>query len=149
MLVANRSFAKSITAGKQYEFVRNYKDNIVIIDDNGFEVGYKKEFFEPIQKQTAMQLHIEWLKATIEIAEEQTPILVNALKLCMNDAIKRMEVEKEQIIKSYNKGREAGVGDYIDIEWGRNATELTAEQYYNETFGKKVINCNKNEWKNA
>lgn len=49
-------------------------------------------------KQTAMQEHIEWLKATIEIAEEQCPILVNTLKLCLNDATQRLEMEKEQII---------------------------------------------------
>ena len=47
-------------------------------------------------KQTAMQEHIEWLKATIEIAEEQCPILVNTLKLCLNDATQSLEMEKEQ-----------------------------------------------------
>lgn len=47
-------------------------------------------------KQTAMQEHIEWLKATIEIAEEQSPILVNALKLCLIDATQRLAMEKDQ-----------------------------------------------------
>ena len=68
-------------------------------------------------KQTAMQEHIEWLKATIEIAEEQYPILVNTLKLCLNDATQRLEMEKEQII------------DARDALFNG-----TPEQYYNETF---------------
>jgi len=44
------------------------------------------------------------------------------------------QMEKQQIEDAYNEGRKAGIGDYVDIEWGRNVTELTAEQYYNETF---------------
>jgi hypothetical protein len=47
---------------------------------------------------------------------------------------KLLEIEKQYLIETYNKGRSAGVGDYVDIEWGRDVTELTAEQYYNETF---------------
>ena len=44
------------------------------------------------------------------------------------------EMFKKQIIDTYNKGHESGIGDYIDNEWGSDMTELTAEQYYNETF---------------
>lgn len=144
MLVANRSFAKSITAGKQYEFVRNYKDNIVIIDDNGFEVGYKKEFFEPIKKQTALEEIQERIKFEMQIiqmdmnngVEYSMSVIKNQFKKLLEYSESIKDIEKEHIIQSYNKGREAGVGDYIDIEWGRNGTELTAEQYYNDTFGK-------------
>lgn len=75
-------------------------------------------------KQTAMQEHIEWLKATIEIAEEQSPILVNALKLCLNDATQRLAMEKEQIIDAYQKGFTRELGN-------RNED---AEQYYEQTF---------------
>jgi hypothetical protein len=73
-------------------------------------------------KQTAMQEHIEWLKATIEIAEEQSPILVNALKLCLNDATQRLEMEKEQIMNAYriNPNNE---------NWSNSGID-----YYNETF---------------
>ena len=76
-----------------------------------------KEIFENVvipqikranMKQTAMQEHIEWLKATIEMAEEQSPILVNALKLCLNDATQRLEMEKEQIKDAYIIGRRGG-----------------------------------------
>ena len=74
-------------------------------------------------KQTAMQEHIEWLKATIEIAEEQYPILVNTLKLCLNDAIQRLEMEKEQIIDAYYQGDADSDNIHVD-----------AQQYYNETF---------------
>ena len=75
-------------------------------------------------KQTAMQEHIEWLKATIEIAEEQSPILVNALKLCLNDATQRLEMEKEQIIEANNRGWKVARENIFE----------PAEQYYNETF---------------
>jgi hypothetical protein len=43
---------------------------------------------------------------------------------------------KKEIIKAYNEGYSAGIGDQIDNEWGRESTELTAEQYYNETYSK-------------
>jgi hypothetical protein len=44
------------------------------------------------------------------------------------------EMEKQQIIETYNKGRSAGIHDYIDTEWGNDPTELTAGQYYEQTF---------------
>jgi len=44
------------------------------------------------------------------------------------------EMEKKQIEDAYNEGRAEGVGYYIDTEWGRDVTELTAEEYYKETF---------------
>ena len=82
-------------------------------------------------KQTAMQEHIEWLKATIEIAEEQSPILVNALKLCLNDATQRLEMEKEQIKDAWNDGYDKGTRDRIE----KISNPVgNAEQYYNETF---------------
>ena len=75
-------------------------------------------------KQTAMQEHIEWLKVTIEIAEEQYPILVNTLKLCLNDATQRLAMEKEHMHKcaSFWRGKENEIEKPI------------FEQYYNETF---------------
>jgi len=48
------------------------------------------------------------------------------------------EMFKQQIIDTYNKGHEAGIGDYIDSEWGSDMTELTSEQYYNETFKQQI-----------
>ena len=82
-------------------------------------------------KQTAMQEHIEWLKATIEIAEEQSPILVNALKLCLNDATQRLEMEKEQIKDAWDDGYDKGTRDRIE----KISNPVgNAEQYYNETF---------------
>ena len=71
-----------------------------------------------------MQEHIEWLKSTIEIAEEQSPILVNALKLCLNDATQRLEMERKQIIWAHGI-QTKGVNDHKCV---------TGEQYYNETF---------------
>jgi hypothetical protein len=75
-----------------------------------------------MKKQTA----VEWLV-------EQ---LANNGIIHSSDIHKAKEMEKEQIIESYNEGRSAGVGDYIDTEWGNDTIELTAEQYYNETFCK-------------
>lgn len=73
-----------------------------------------------------MQEHIEWLKATIEIAEEQAPILVSSLKLCLGDATQKLELEKQQII-------EAHVGGFYSPPFGKSR-KAEAEQYYNETF---------------
>ncbi len=75
-------------------------------------------------KQTAMQQHIEWLESTIEIAQEQTPILVNVLKLCLNDATQRLAMEKEQIIRARQDGLDNG---FSNGSWDSNL-------YYNETF---------------
>jgi hypothetical protein len=46
----------------------------------------------------------------------------------------KLEMEKQQIIETYNEGRSAGIHDYIDTEWGNDPTELTAGQYYEQTF---------------
>jgi len=73
-------------------------------------------------KQTAMQEHIEWLKATIEIAQEQTPILVNVLKLCLNDATQRLAMEKEQIEEALLTGL---------VHWN---VDKPISEYYNETY---------------
>lgn len=48
-------------------------------------------------------------------------------------------MEKEQIMDAYDDGIKAGYGDYIDVQWGRDGKELTAEQYYNETYNKTAI----------
>jgi len=84
-------------------------------------------------KQTAMQQHIEWLKSTIEIAEEQSPILVNALKLCLNDATQRLEMEKEQIIHAWREGDN-------DSMYEPRELDQQAEQYYNKQYGMRVVN---------
>ena len=76
--------------------------------------------------KTAMQEHIEWLKATIEIAEEQAPILISSLKLCLGDATQKLELEKQQIMKAVYDS----MGTNIDSNMGR------AEQYYNENYKK-------------
>lgn len=71
-------------------------------------------------KQTAMQEHIEWLKATLDLCKENAPTLVNCISLCISDAESRLEMEKEIICTAYLEG--------IDDEY------TTSEQYYNETF---------------
>jgi hypothetical protein len=58
-----------------------------------------------MNKKTAMQQHIEWLEATIEIAEQQAPVLVNALNLCLNDAKQKLQMEKEQEQRAYKRGQ--------------------------------------------
>jgi hypothetical protein len=75
-------------------------------------------------KQTAMQEHIEWLKATLEICKEHAPTLVNCISLCISDAESRLEMEKEQILDAANKLLYRGTGP----------GDTAAEQYYNETF---------------
>jgi hypothetical protein len=64
--------------------------------------GYKRNRMD--MKQTAMQEHIEWLKATLEICKEHAPTLVNCISLCISDAESRLEMEKEQIINAYEEG---------------------------------------------
>jgi hypothetical protein len=48
--------------------------------------------------ETAMQQHIEWLKATLDLCKENAPTLVNCISLCISDAESRLEMEKNQII---------------------------------------------------
>jgi hypothetical protein len=75
--------------------------------------------------KTAMQEHIEWLKATLDICKEHAPSLVNCLELCINDAESKLEMEKQQIIESFKHGKLPTLFN-----------NLSAEQYYNETYGK-------------
>jgi chorismate-pyruvate lyase len=70
--------------------------------------------------KTAMQDHIEWLKATLEICKENASSLINCLELCLKDAESKLEMEKQQIMKARQ-----------DIFHTGN---LTNEEYYNETF---------------
>lgn len=46
MKTARKSFSNSLTAGKQYPVVRESNGNTIIIDDEGFEVGYSDSYFE-------------------------------------------------------------------------------------------------------
>ena len=85
--------------------------------------------------KTAMQEHIEWLKATIEIAEEQAPILVSSLKLCLGDAIQKLELEKQQIIDCFMdvSTQLLTITGELSEKQSKRLKEA-AEQYYNETF---------------
>jgi hypothetical protein len=65
--------------------------------------------------KTAMQEHIEWLKATLEICKENASSLVNCLELCLKDAESKLEMEKEQLflasnisaVEAYRAGQES------------------------------------------
>jgi Tfp pilus assembly protein PilO len=141
-VTATKDFAKSITKGKQYEVITEKQLTFVVVDDEGFNLGLSKEYFEVNKQQTAVeeiQQKIEFEINNIQMdmcngVEYSMNVIKNRFKNLLKYLESIKEMEKQQIIETYNKGREAGVGDYIDIEWGRNATELTAEQYYNKTF---------------
>jgi hypothetical protein len=77
--------------------------------------------------KTAMQEHIEWLKATLDICKEHAPSLVNCLELCINDAESKLEMEKEQMID---------FAENYEMWESENYPRKTFEQYYNETYGK-------------
>lgn len=77
--------------------------------------------------KTAMQEHIEWLKATLDICKEHAPSLVNCLELCINDAESKLEMEKEQMID---------FAENYEMWESENYPRKTFEQYYNEIYGK-------------
>jgi hypothetical protein len=102
-----------------------------------------------MKKQTAVQIAIEKIDEQIEIAQvcrieaskvkdatsmERHHGMKIALVFMRQELVNLLEMEKQQIIDAFNEGRSAGVGDYIDTKWGNDTIELTAEQYYNETF---------------
>jgi hypothetical protein len=74
--------------------------------------------------ETAMQQHIEWLKATLDLCKENAPTLVNCISLCISDAESRLEMEKQQIIEAMD--RMGNTDFYCEYE--------SPEHYYNETF---------------
>jgi hypothetical protein len=74
--------------------------------------------------ETAMQQHIEWLKATLDLCKENAPTLVNCISLCISDAESRLEMEKEQIIEAMD--RMGNTDFYCEYE--------SPEHYYNATF---------------
>lgn len=82
-------------------------------------------------KQTAMQEHIEWLKATLEICKENALSLVNCLELCLKDAESKLEIEKQQIIVAHGSKLKNSKGATNYEYW------YTGEMYYNETFKLK------------
>jgi|688.fasta_scaffold1401093_2 hypothetical protein len=82
--------------------------------------------------ETAMQQHIEWLKATLDLCKENAPTLVNCISLCISDAESRLEMEKEQIIDAYKAAEDKY--EFFEYEHRYGREYLTAEPYYNETF---------------
>ena len=56
MKTARKSFSKSLTAGNQYPVVRETNGNTIIIDDEGFEVGYSDSYFEATKESINPQL---------------------------------------------------------------------------------------------
>lgn len=56
MKTALKSFSKSLTAGKEYPVVRETNGNTIIIDDEGFEVGYSDSYFEATNDSINPQL---------------------------------------------------------------------------------------------
>ena len=73
-------------------------------------------------KRTAMQQHIEWLKDTLEIAEENKLIIANILRLCLKDAEQKLSIDKDQMIEF--------AIDYVH-------QDCSAETLYNKTFNKE------------
>jgi hypothetical protein len=82
--------------------------------------------------ETAMQQHIEWLKATLDLCKENAPTLVNCISLCISDAESRLEMEKEQIIKHSIELAKILISNPIEVS-GKTPQELI-NKYYNETF---------------
>jgi hypothetical protein len=85
-------------------------------------------------KQTAMQQHIEWLKSTIKIAEEQTPVLVNILKLCLNDAEQKLSIEKEQKISLVERLMEYTKESHSILGHDEREASEFVDIFYKETF---------------
>ena len=44
-VIANKSFGSLLTKGSSYELVRIIGDNYVVLDNDGIEVGFDKEWF--------------------------------------------------------------------------------------------------------
>jgi hypothetical protein len=74
--------------------------------------------------KTAMQQHIEWLKATLDICKENAPTLVNCINLCLSDAESRLEMEKQQIENAYLQG-------FAECD---THGIMSLDKYFNETF---------------
>ena len=57
---ANKSFSKIITKGKEYNVIREFLVNYIVIDDTGVEVAFHKDYFDLINefnpKQFAMSI---------------------------------------------------------------------------------------------
>jgi hypothetical protein len=66
--------------------------------------------------KTAMQQHLEWLKARIVVTEQMEQEL--------------LELEKEQIVNAYWQGTKDWSIDYFST----STLNKVSEKYYNETF---------------
>ena len=88
-------------------------------------------------KQTAMQQHIEWLKATLEICKEHAPTLVNCISLCISDAKSRLKVEADQRQEDTNHGYSQG---YDDGAGGKEPMrpEMFESQSYQQKMRDKI-----------
>lgn len=93
--------------------------------------GAIKEPSNNYQMKTAMQELIDDLR---EFRDEQTsPLVISRMNKVLLKASSMLEKEKEIIIDAYKQGVVDEYGDSIDL-----TTITEAEEYYNETFNKKI-----------
>jgi hypothetical protein len=77
-------------------------------------------------KKTAVEYLIKHLKETYHLTEET-----------LYEFQKAKEMEKQQIIDAWQHGFDWGMMEQSLAEQGHESTLIDAEQYYNETYGKK------------
>lgn len=47
-MIAKNNFSKSLTKGKDYEILEERESEFVVLDDEGFRVGFSKAYFDQL-----------------------------------------------------------------------------------------------------
>lgn len=81
--------------------------------------------------KTAMQELIDDLRGFRD--KQTSPLVISRMNKVLLKASSMLEKEKEIIIDAYKQGVVDEYGDSIDL-----TTITEAEEYYNETFNKKI-----------
>lgn len=90
-----------------------------------------------MKEKTAIQLHIEGMeKARMDSGAFNNPEYTKIWDSCINMARFYLEKEKEQVMEAFKEGREHGADAASSFDWGTRIKEITANDYFNETYNE-------------
>jgi len=110
---SNHNFANSITCGKEYEVLKSDESQYLIEDDEGYQLGFLKKYFDVVQSKQ-LNLIDEFIDKMaimeVEFSEEY----------CLKISEKYANKFKELIINA--------------VEFGRVNPLKSGEQFYHENY---------------
>jgi hypothetical protein len=75
-ITANQNFGNSLTKGKEYQVVKETKKDFIIVDDEGYQMGFSKDRFVLEEKLTTLEKIEQHLKQAGSYSDEEDRELI-------------------------------------------------------------------------